>query len=65
MGTLLATESFPNRTMNYQKAVFLLKKIHSSLLIYNKFCLECSGDLLFYHQIRDSGEKIETLIRYR
>ena len=39
-------------------------KEDSSLLICNQFCLECSGEWLFYQQIRDSGEKSEALIRY-
>ena len=42
----------------------MFKKIHSSLLICNQFCLGCSGELFFYHQIRDSGEKNGKLIRY-
>ena len=44
--------------------VFLLKKIHSSVLISNPFWLECSGEWYFYRQIRDSGEKSEKFIRY-
>ena len=51
---------FQNQTMNCQTVALLLKKIHSSLLICNQFCLECSGEWLFYHQIMDSGEKSET-----
>ena len=46
--------------MNYLTVAFLLKKIHSSLLICNQFCLECSGEWLFYRQIRDSHKKSET-----
>ena len=38
---------------------FLLKKIHSSLLVCNQRYLECSGEWLFQHQIMDSRENIE------
>ena len=31
---------FSDQTMNCQIVAFLLKKIHSSLLIFNQFCLE-------------------------
>ena len=46
---------FSNQTMNCQIIVFLLKKIHSSLLICNQFCLGCSGEWFSYHKIRESG----------
>ena len=35
---------FSDQTMNCQTVAFLLKKIHSSLLICSQFCLECSGE---------------------
>ena len=57
-------EFFSSQTMNYQTVAFLLERIHSSLLICNQFCLECLREWFFYHQIRDSVEKSETLIRY-
>ena len=49
-----------NQTMNCQTVVFLLKKLHSSLLICNQFFLGCSGEWFFYHEIRDNREKSET-----
>ena len=55
---------FSDQTMNCQPVAFLLKKIYSSLLIFNQFCLEWSGEWLFYHQIMESEEKSETLIQY-
>ena len=64
MDVLKIREFFSSQTMNCQIVAFLLEKIHSSLLICNQFCLECSGEWFFYHQIRDSGEKSEALIRY-
>ena len=51
---------FSNQAMNCQTVAFLLKTIHSSLLIFNQLCLECSGEWLVYHQIMESGEKSET-----
>ena len=48
--------------MNCQTVVFL--KIYWSLLICKQFCLGYSGEWFLYHQIRDSREKIEDLIRY-
>ena len=58
MDALGIRECLSNQTMNCQTVVFLLKKIHLYLLICNQFCLECSGEWLFYHQIRDSEEKV-------
>ena len=42
-----------NHSTNCQAVVFSLMKIHSSLLICNQFCLECSGEWFFYHQLRE------------
>ena len=36
----------------------------SSFLIYCQFCLGCSGELFFCHQVRDSEGKSEKLIQY-
>ena len=57
MDALRIGEFFSNRTMNCQTVVLLLRKIHSSLLICNQFCLACLGGWFFYYQIRDSGGK--------
>ena len=57
MNVLRIKKLFSNHTMNCQTVVLLLKKIHRSLLICNKFCLGCSWERFFYDQITDSGEK--------
>ena len=57
MDVLRIKKFFSNHTMNCQTVVLLLKKIHRSLLICNKFCLGCSREWFFYDQIMDSGEK--------
>ena len=63
MDALRIWEFSLSQTMNCQTVVFLLKKAHSSLLICSQFCLECSGEWFFYHQIRDSGEKTKGAIK--